>query len=135
MNGGSCYRDTNSKFRCKCPERYTGYYCEVDSCSSYCGNNGKCSFESVKGPICECDPNFTGERCETDTRICADCPTILPPCITKCKNAGLCVKDGNGAESCLCVGQWSGLTCELPPKCVNDECGRCNETSSINECL
>ncbi|KAG5677308.1 hypothetical protein PVAND_007077 [Polypedilum vanderplanki] len=136
MNGGTCYRDeSNKKYHCLCPERFTGIFCEVDRCKNYCKNNGRCYIEAVKGPKCDCENNFSGERCEIDDLPCKECPERLPDCDMVCQNNGMCRKDINGIESCMCVGQWSGKHCELPPKCVDDECGKCNETSSINECL
>ncbi|KAL7046079.1 hypothetical protein ACKWTF_002468 [Chironomus riparius] len=134
INEGTCQRDSMNKFRCVCSERYTGLFCEVDRCKDYCQNNGRCHIENIKGPVCDCDENFTGDRCEKEVKICLNCPENLPSCDMNCENGGFCRKYIDGFESCMCVGQWSGKFCELPPKCI-DECGNCNDSSSINECL
>lgn len=133
-NEGTCQRDSSNKFRCICTERYTGLFCEVDRCKNYCQNNGRCHIENIKGPVCDCDENFTGDHCENEVKICSNCPENLPSCDMNCENGGYCRKDIDDFESCLCVGEWSGKYCQLPPRCI-DECGKCNESSSINECL
>lgn len=51
-----------------------------------------------------------------------------------CQNNGYCQKEANGRESCMCVGSWMGMNCETPPRCVDDICGKCDGSSSINEC-
>lgn len=134
VNEGICHRDATQKFRCMCSERYTGMYCEVDRCKDYCKNNGRCHIENIKGPVCECEENFSGERCETEIKQCLNCPEILPNCEMKCLNNGLCRKEIEGFESCMCTNDWSGNYCELPPKCI-DECGKCNSSYTIYQCL
>lgn len=89
----------------------------------------------VKGPACMCEEGFSGENCEISDRKCENCPNVLPNCDLICQNGGSCKKDMSGIESCICVGQWSGFHCELPPRCIDNECGKCNDSSSINECL
>lgn len=135
LNGGTCRQESNDRYRCVCSEQFTGIVCEQDRCRDYCKGNGKCTMKPVKGPVCECYPGFSGEKCENDDRPCDNCPMVLPNCDLICQNGGMCKKETNGIESCSCVGQWSGNHCELPPRCVNNECGRCNDSSSINECL
>lgn len=85
--------------------------------------------------MCQCDEGFKGDQCEQDKRPCENCPNVLPNCDFACQNGGSCRKEITGAESCICVGQWSGAHCDLPPRCIDDICGKCNESSSINECL
>lgn len=90
----------------------------------------------VIGPKCNCLSNFRGDKCEIDD-LCPHCDDhpLLPNCSIKCKNNGFCQKDASENEFCKCVGDWEGKNCETPPRCVNDECGKCSELSSINECI
>lgn len=134
LNGGTCRNSgTLEKYRCICPDRFKGLFCETDRCADYCKNGGTCSIRPVTGPMCICDNNYSGERCENDD-LCLHCGTNSANCLIECKNNGYCRKDSEGVESCVCVGDWSGNVCETPPKCI-DECGKCSESSSINECV
>lgn len=135
LNGGTC-RETGTleKYRCSCPDGFDGLFCEVDRCKGFCENNGRCIIHPVIGPTCSCQNNFSGERCEIDN-LCPHCDDqSAPACTIKCQNNGYC-KELNGRESCTCVSEWSGRFCELPPRCLDDECGKCAESSSINECM
>lgn len=133
LNEGTC-RGSGDKYRCICPDGFAGLFCEVDLCRGYCKNDGKCSIRPVTGPSCECQNNFSGEKCEIDN-LCPDCNGNPPSCFIKCHNGGFCQKVANEKESCECVGEWTGVTCEIPPPCEDDECGKCSESSSINECV
>ena len=132
MNGGTC-REAGpyEKFQCVCPEGFGGFHCEVDKCRDYCKNNGKCSINPVTGPHCDCVNNFSGDKCEIDD-LCPHCNEKVSNCAITCLNNGFCQKSGSN-EFCKCVGEWRGSSCELPPNCI-DECGKCSETSSVNEC-
>jgi hypothetical protein len=132
MNGGTC-REAGpfDKFRCECPPGFTGFHCEVDLCRGFCVNHGECSIHPVVGPKCKCVDGYTGDRCEYDSQ-CPHCNDKLPSCAIICENGGICEKVNN-QELCRCVGDWRGKLCDTPPDCV-DDCGRCNESSSINEC-
>ncbi|MFN0199969.1 MAG: calcium-binding EGF-like domain-containing protein [Bacteroidia bacterium] len=60
QNGGTC-----EGVACKCPDGYTGLYCEsvVDTCASLnCGLHGTC-VTNVPQPYCACDPGYTGPQC------------------------------------------------------------------------
>lgn len=134
LNGGTCRSIASSdRYRCDCLDGFTGLFCEVDKCKNFCKNYGKCSIIPVIGPKCTCINNYSGETCEIDD-LCPNCNAKVPNCIIKCHNGGFCQKDGDNKEFCKCVGEWRGRNCELPPNCI-DECGKCNESSSINECM
>lgn len=122
------------KHRCVCPDGFGGLFCEADFCKGFCKNNGKCAFHPVMGPRCTCLNNFSGDNCEIDD-LCPHCDDAnVPNCNVKCQNNGYCRKDGDGKEACVCVGEWVGTLCETPPRCIDDTCGKCSESSSINEC-
>lgn len=134
LNGGTCRKTgTFEKFRCSCLDEFTGVFCELDRCKGFCKNNGACSIHPVIGPKCTCQNNFSGDHCEIND-LCPLCP-IASNCNIKCHNGGYCVKDSRAKESCICIGEWIGTFCETPPRCIDDECGRCSELSSINECV
>ncbi|XP_054472452.1 cadherin EGF LAG seven-pass G-type receptor 2 [Anoplopoma fimbria] len=85
--------------RCRCPDGFTGDYCEteIDLCySKPCGAHGACRSREG-GYTCECFEDYTGERCELSSRSGRCAPGV-------CKNGGSCVN--------LLVG---GFKCECPP--------------------
>ncbi|XP_073724829.1 cadherin EGF LAG seven-pass G-type receptor 1 [Misgurnus anguillicaudatus] len=95
--------------RCRCPDGFTGDYCEteVDLCySGPCQNNGKCRSREG-GYTCECPQDFTGERCEVNTRS-GRCVAGV------CKNGGRCVDLLVGGFLCQCPdGEYEKPYCEM----------------------
>ncbi|KAK7121465.1 hypothetical protein R3I93_022530 [Phoxinus phoxinus] len=95
--------------RCRCPDGFTGDYCEteVDLCySGPCQNNGKCRSREG-GFTCECSQDFTGERCEVNTRSGRCVPGV-------CRNGGRCVDLLVGGFLCQCPdGEYEKPYCEM----------------------
>ncbi|XP_026094789.1 cadherin EGF LAG seven-pass G-type receptor 1-like [Carassius auratus] len=95
--------------RCRCPDGFTGDYCEteVDLCySGPCQNNGKCHSREG-GYTCECPQDFTGERCEVNVRSGRCVPGV-------CKNGGRCVDLLVGGFLCQCPdGEYEKPYCEM----------------------
>ncbi|XP_059402797.1 cadherin EGF LAG seven-pass G-type receptor 1-like [Carassius carassius] len=95
--------------RCRCPDGFTGDYCEteVDLCySGPCQNNGKCHSREG-GYTCECPQDFTGERCEVNMRSGRCVPGV-------CKNGGRCVDLLVGGFLCQCPdGEYEKPYCEM----------------------
>uniref|UniRef100_A0A9J8AN54 Cadherin EGF LAG seven-pass G-type receptor 1b n=1 Tax=Cyprinus carpio carpio TaxID=630221 RepID=A0A9J8AN54_CYPCA len=95
--------------RCRCPDGFTGDYCEteVDLCySGPCQNNGKCSSREG-GYTCECPQDFTGERCEVNARSGRCVPGV-------CKNGGRCVDLLVGGFLCQCSdSEYEKPYCEM----------------------
>uniref|UniRef100_A0A8C1N8Q7 Cadherin EGF LAG seven-pass G-type receptor 1b n=1 Tax=Cyprinus carpio TaxID=7962 RepID=A0A8C1N8Q7_CYPCA len=95
--------------RCRCPDGFTGDYCEteVDLCySGPCQNNGKCRTREG-GYTCECPQDFTGERCEVNVRSGRCVPGV-------CKNGGRCVDLLVGGFLCQCPdGEYEKPYCEM----------------------
>uniref|UniRef100_A0A672SFX6 Cadherin EGF LAG seven-pass G-type receptor 1-like n=1 Tax=Sinocyclocheilus grahami TaxID=75366 RepID=A0A672SFX6_SINGR len=95
--------------RCRCPDGFTGDYCEmeVDLCySGPCQNNGKCRSREG-GYTCECPQDFTGERCEVNVRSGRCVPGV-------CKNGGRCVDLLVGGFLCQCAdGEYEEPYCEM----------------------
>ncbi|XP_051975378.1 cadherin EGF LAG seven-pass G-type receptor 1 [Xyrauchen texanus] len=95
--------------RCRCPDGFTGDYCEteVDLCySGPCQNNGKCRSREG-GYTCECQQDFTGERCEVNSRSGRCVPGV-------CKNGGRCLDLLVGGFLCQCPdGEYEKPYCEM----------------------
>uniref|UniRef100_A0A8C2IWQ6 Cadherin EGF LAG seven-pass G-type receptor 1b n=1 Tax=Cyprinus carpio TaxID=7962 RepID=A0A8C2IWQ6_CYPCA len=89
--------------RCRCPDGFTGDYCEteVDLCySGPCQNNGKCLLLGY----CICQH---GERCEVNMRSGRCVPGV-------CKNGGRCVDLLVGGFLCQCPdGEYEKPYCEM----------------------
>ena len=76
-----------------CTTEFTGPTCTTPKCSSYCYNNGNCSF--VGGaPKCSCERPFTGDRCQSNM-----CTTVHG----FCENGGNCSVDAAGSLACAYV--------------------------------
>ncbi|XP_001920772.2 cadherin EGF LAG seven-pass G-type receptor 1 [Danio rerio] len=95
--------------RCRCPDGFTGDYCEteVDLCySGPCQNNGKCRSKEG-GYTCECPQDFTGERCEVNARSGRCVPGV-------CKNGGRCLDLLVGGFMCQCPdGEYEKPYCQM----------------------
>ncbi|XP_056307479.1 cadherin EGF LAG seven-pass G-type receptor 1 isoform X2 [Danio aesculapii] len=95
--------------RCRCPDGFTGDYCEteVDLCySGPCQNNGKCRSKEG-GYTCECPQDFTGERCEVNARSGRCVPGV-------CKNGGRCLDLLVGGFLCQCPdGEYEKPFCQM----------------------
>ncbi|RNA10793.1 PA14 domain-containing [Brachionus plicatilis] len=78
---------------CHCHAGYSGYGCEIFSCTDNCNFNGKC----VDNDTCSCFRGYKGKNCEID---CG------------CNNHGVCSSDSN---SCICHRGYSFVNnrCEL----------------------
>jgi integrin beta 2 len=143
-NDGLCLIDQVKGPSCKCFDNYSGEKCELDNqCKDFCMNGGTCLRFGRNATVCRCLDQYTGNRCEKlncqyypTSEDCASTHSPVDLCLEQiqCENNGICKIDSDGIASCLCVGEWTGKACNFPPLCVNDECGKCNEQSSINEC-
>ncbi|OQV21780.1 Prolow-density lipoprotein receptor-related protein 1 [Hypsibius exemplaris] len=104
QNGGKCgpYL-SGTGFACRCPPQYTGPSCAVPKCSSYCYNNGNCSFNGST-PKCACAPPFSGDRCQQN--LCVN--------LHYCENGGNCSVDAKGSLVCACPSEWVGRRCDIP---------------------
>ncbi|KAL2093590.1 hypothetical protein ACEWY4_010902 [Coilia grayii] len=95
--------------RCRCPDGFTGDYCEteIDLCySGPCRNNGRC-ISREGGYTCECPADFTGEHCEVSARSGRCVPGV-------CKNGGRCVDLLVGGFMCQCPeGEYEKPYCEM----------------------
>ncbi|XP_030620817.1 cadherin EGF LAG seven-pass G-type receptor 1 [Chanos chanos] len=98
-----------SGLRCRCPDGFTGDYCEteIDLCySGPCQNNGKCHSREG-GYTCECPEDFTGEHCEVNARSGRCVPDV-------CKNGGHCVDLLVGGFLCRCPeGEFEKPFCHM----------------------
>lgn len=106
------------------PVSYPSSHCAGIACQ----NGGTCHLLKSMA-VCNCTDEWNGEFCEH--RIPAD-----NPCRGYCKNNAVCHLDATlSIPHCSCIGEWQGEICDKPPHCLQEECGMCRLSSSINECL
>ncbi|KNC25725.1 putative Fat-like cadherin-related tumor suppressor [Lucilia cuprina] len=122
LNAGFC-QDLGDKFKCVCPERFSGKLCEVDldpCASSPCLYGGHCEHFGPNNYSCICPSHLSGRRCEYG-KFCSPNP---------CKNGGIC-EEGDGIPHCMCRG-FTGTMCENDvDECENHPCG--SGATCINE--
>ncbi|XP_078241394.1 cadherin EGF LAG seven-pass G-type receptor 3 isoform X3 [Pogona vitticeps] len=103
--------------RCRCPEGFTGDYCEMEINLCYsnpCHNGGVCT-RKEGGYTCICHQHFTGDNCEVDSRAGRCVPGV-------CRNGGTCTNSADGGFQCQCPpGGFEKPYCEVstrsfPPK-------------------
>ncbi|KYO29743.1 prestin isoform B [Alligator mississippiensis] len=103
--------------RCRCPQGFTGDYCEteINLCySNPCLNGGVCT-RKEGGYTCICRQHFTGDNCEVDSRSGHCIPGV-------CRNGGTCTNSADGGFQCQCPsGGFEKPYCEVttrafPPK-------------------
>ncbi|RMX59194.1 hypothetical protein pdam_00007743 [Pocillopora damicornis] len=116
QNGGTCEDiNSNTAYKCRCPEGYTGTNCEKAICSpGYCLNGGICK-PVGNTPTCICQPGYTGLRCEKPPPIKPKDYCHPNPCL----NSGSCVQVVGGYD-CHCDEQYTGAHCEV------DKCAKCD---------
>ena len=128
---------------CKCPDNYTGRFCEtvIDYCySNPCRGTTSASISSephgmclshsptIGSYQCHCHPGWTGTHCEIDINECESDP---------CSPGSTCV-DLVGKFYCECPNDHFGVLCQVRPEaCASRPCfngGTCfQEDSVINE--
>uniref|UniRef100_A0A8B9R982 Notch receptor 3 n=1 Tax=Astyanax mexicanus TaxID=7994 RepID=A0A8B9R982_ASTMX len=158
--GGHCVNTGNTHY-CKCPNDYTGSYCEsqINECRSHpCQNGGTC-IDLVGHYICSCPPGTMGKsknphqysgRITQATAtvynsddifvslgvLCEinedDCATPTRPRGTpKCQNNGTCV-DRVGGYRCNCPPGYTGDRCEGDiNECHSNPCNAANSLDCI----
>ncbi|KAH0630148.1 hypothetical protein JD844_012822 [Phrynosoma platyrhinos] len=103
--------------RCRCPQGFTGDYCEMEINLCYsnpCHNGGVCT-RKEGGYTCICRQHFTGDNCEVDSRAGRCVPGV-------CRNGGTCTNLADGGFQCQCPpGGFEKPYCEVstrsfPPK-------------------
>ncbi|XP_039201512.1 cadherin EGF LAG seven-pass G-type receptor 3 isoform X1 [Crotalus tigris] len=103
--------------RCRCPQGFTGDYCEMEINLCYsnpCLNGGICT-RKEGGYTCICRQHFTGDNCEVDSRAGRCVPGV-------CRNGGTCTNSADGGFQCQCPpGGFEKPFCEVsvrsfPPK-------------------
>uniref|UniRef100_A0A8D2Q3A7 Cadherin EGF LAG seven-pass G-type receptor 3 n=1 Tax=Varanus komodoensis TaxID=61221 RepID=A0A8D2Q3A7_VARKO len=103
--------------RCRCPQGFTGDYCEMEINLCYsnpCRNGGICT-RKEGGYTCLCRQHFTGDNCEVDSRAGRCVPGV-------CRNGGTCTDSADGGFQCQCPpGGFEKPYCEVstrsfPPK-------------------
>ena len=66
VNGGTCENTRPDKYRCTCPEGFSGDNCEVvdNPCATGpCQHGGTCI--DMSGEFqCSCPPGWSGDRCQ-----------------------------------------------------------------------
>uniref|UniRef100_A0A8C0VNE4 Cadherin EGF LAG seven-pass G-type receptor 3 n=1 Tax=Cyanistes caeruleus TaxID=156563 RepID=A0A8C0VNE4_CYACU len=95
--------------RCRCPQGFTGDYCEteINLCySNPCLNGGICT-RKEGGYTCVCRQHFSGENCEVDSRAGRCVPGV-------CRNGGTCTNGADGGFRCQCpAGGFETPFCEV----------------------
>ncbi|NXK42018.1 CELR3 protein, partial [Piprites chloris] len=95
--------------RCRCPQGFTGDYCEteINLCySNPCLNGGICT-RKEGGYTCVCRQHFSGENCEVDSRSGRCVPGV-------CRNGGTCTNAADGGFRCQCpAGGFETPFCEV----------------------
>ncbi|OXB64510.1 hypothetical protein ASZ78_012773 [Callipepla squamata] len=95
--------------RCRCPQGFTGDYCEteINLCySNPCQHGGTCT-RKEGGYTCVCRQHFSGENCEVDSRSGHCQPGV-------CRNGGTCTNSTDGGFRCQCpAGGFETPFCEL----------------------
>uniref|UniRef100_A0A8C4JZJ6 Cadherin EGF LAG seven-pass G-type receptor 3 n=1 Tax=Dromaius novaehollandiae TaxID=8790 RepID=A0A8C4JZJ6_DRONO len=95
--------------RCRCPQGFTGDYCEteINLCySNPCLNGGVCT-RKEGGYTCVCHQPFSGENCEVDSRSGRCTPGV-------CRNGGTCTNGADGGFRCQCpAGGFEAPLCEV----------------------
>ena len=86
---------------CECIEGWSGKNCEIGSCTSTCGDNGKC----ILG-FCECDDGWDGDKCN-ERALCNQ----LSNCTNE--NQGICRKH----NECMCHDGFDGFDCSKIADC------------------
>ncbi|XP_053157672.1 cadherin EGF LAG seven-pass G-type receptor 3 isoform X2 [Hemicordylus capensis] len=103
--------------RCRCPQGFTGDYCEMEINLCYsnpCRNGGVCT-RKEGGYTCICHQHFTGDNCEVDSQAGRCVPGV-------CRNGGTCTNSADGGFQCQCPpGGFEKPYCEVstrsfPPK-------------------
>jgi hypothetical protein len=118
LNNGTCtalpessgatviYKD----YICRCPESFTGKYCETKSnniqCpTNPCKNGGICNLDKGGMPKCKCPTVFGGVYCDQPIYLKDICEGS-----TICNNGGTCLNTPNGAQ-CRCPPNYGGMNC------------------------
>uniref|UniRef100_A0A803XMZ2 Cadherin EGF LAG seven-pass G-type receptor 3 n=1 Tax=Meleagris gallopavo TaxID=9103 RepID=A0A803XMZ2_MELGA len=95
--------------RCRCPQGFTGDYCEteINLCySNPCLHGGTCT-RKEGGYTCVCRQHFSGENCEVDSHSGHCQPGV-------CRNGGTCTNGADGGFRCQCpAGGFETPFCEL----------------------
>uniref|UniRef100_A0A8C6JQ68 Uncharacterized protein n=1 Tax=Melopsittacus undulatus TaxID=13146 RepID=A0A8C6JQ68_MELUD len=95
--------------RCRCPQGFTGDYCEteINLCySNPCRNGGSCT-RKEGGYTCVCRQHFMGDNCEVDSRSGRCAPGV-------CRNGGTCTDGADGGFRCQCpAGGFESPFCEV----------------------
>lgn len=106
--------------------------CSINS--TYCNNNGNCSYDTNNNKICKCNQNYSGNECES--RLCEKDDSGYD----QCSPNGKCFFNIKTKQAyCLCSPEYIGALCEksiCDVYCYNN--GVCdfkiNETTSC-KCL
>lgn len=144
-NNGKCHFVPVTGTNCTCVNGFKGLNCEIDEkCENYnCRNGGTCLRDDYDAVKCQCPPRYRGNKCQEYICNDHDCPNSTMPStnfqncddLLHCENNGICRLNKMSEPYCECAGDWTGSNCSMPPNCVSNECGKCNEQSSINECV